>query len=140
MENVDNIKKITSILFVVCLLVECFSDSKYMVEDENLSIELSQKAQMKKLYQFYNSQKNDLEYFEIGSRKYLYTLNYNPKLKVLLIYNSDAWQAIYKFVDEASLKRVYEANVPFNKYDSLLTRELHYNYKKMGKIKTGRGY
>lgn len=142
LENVHNMKKNNFItrkfLFLFIIYLNACKSDTLRFEDSGLSFKEAQIKASHELYKYYKLRKNDLEYFEVIPKNHWLLLNYNPKIKVLLIeLDPSTWDAVYINVDEAKLKELSEANLPFDKYDSLLTRELNYNIKTQGKIKTG---
>ncbi len=89
------------------------------------------------LYKYYLRESN-LEYLEVMSKKYRFILNYNPKIKCLVYEYSQGsgFDAEYGKVDEKTLEKLSQANIPFSMYDSLLTRRI-YDPNALGRIKTG---
>ena len=130
-------KKSLISIFGILLLVSCFPKMNTVyLEDWELTREESEILASKELYKYYLRESN-LEYLEVMSKKHRFLLNYNPKIKYLYHEYSlgEGWEAIYGKVDEKTLKSLSEANIPFNKYDSLLI-QTGYDSRSSGRIKS----
>jgi hypothetical protein len=104
-------------------------------EGENL-IEI-QKQMARELYEFYRKNKDKkYEFYEIQVRKAHLLLNYCPDTESLCISYDLCSGLTFYFVqvDEATLKKLADARLPFDGYRRLLAREE--DTKKWGKTKT----
>lgn len=79
----------------------------------------------KRLYEFYNSSDKSLEFYEVESKDFNFLLSYYPDKKVLSLSIDvcSGWLSQYKQVSVDDLKRLHEANIGFENFDSLLTKE-----------------
>ena len=117
---------------LVLVLVSCnfYDEVSPDVETYTLSANKStnvyewERIAPKVLYQYYSTSSKEKEFYEVVENKFGHVFSYSPKRQLLSIATeiSSGWQNQYKDVTEAKLIELIEANILFNKYDSLLTR------------------
>lgn len=135
-------KKYISILslgfwLTCCSLATSYPETlEYTPKKGESAIEI-QKQMAQELYGFYQKNKDKkYEFYEVQVLEANLLINYCPDTKSLCLLHDlcSGWAFYFVRVDEATLKKLADARLPFDEYRRLLAREE--DTKKWGKTKT----